>query len=52
MLLVLAFCTGGTIAGLAGHDRAPSWCIACLLGLWMVVSPPDSALDIMEGERC
>ena len=49
MLLVLPLCTGGASAGFADHGRAPSWCTACLLSLWMAVSPPDSASDVAEG---
>jgi hypothetical protein len=32
---------------MTGH--APSWCTACLLGLWMVASPPTNASDIVDG---
>lgn len=29
-----------------GH--APNWCTACLLGLWMAMSPFANALDVVN----
>jgi hypothetical protein len=48
-LLLLASCTGGAAAGLAGHGHAPSWCTACLLSLWMAASLPTNALGVANG---
>jgi hypothetical protein len=48
MQLVLALCTGGTTAGLAGHGCALTWCTDYLLGPWRAASWPGNASGVAD----